>query len=126
VSYIENCGKISHRERIKDLLEKELYNKIKDLPQTKKYHFLKEWINIKNIEFDSFSSLKIKKIFDDVFSFFNNRSKWRNLIRARDEIIILNSNIKIENTVKDENNSKFCEFSANDTQDMNVQIYYNL
>lgn len=92
------------------------------MPQTKRYHFLKEWMNIKNIVFDPSSSLKIKKIFDDVFSFLNNRSKWRNLSTARDEIILLNSNIKIENPVKEENNSKYGEVSANDTQELNVQI----
>jgi hypothetical protein len=80
-------------------------------------------MNIKNIVFDPSSSLKIKKIFDDVFSFFNNRSKWRNLSTARDDIIFLNSNIKIENPVKEENNSKYGEVSANDTQELNVQIY---
>ena len=64
-----------------------------------------------NFDFEYSISTKIKKIFDDVFSFFNNRSKWNNLYKARDEIIRLNSNTKIDNNV---NILKSCEMSVND------------
>jgi len=71
-----------------------------------------------NFDFEYGISLKIKKIFDDVFSFFTNRSKWNNLYKARDEIIKLNSNTKIDHNI---NIIKSCEVSANDTIEWKVQ-----
>jgi hypothetical protein len=74
-----------------------------------------------NFEFDNNSASKIKNIFDDVFCFFSNRSKWKNLYRARDEIIKLNSNIKIELSEKDQDSMKSCEVSVNDTIEWKVK-----
>jgi hypothetical protein len=108
---------------MKTILEKELYANIKDLSQVERYYFLKEWMNKMNFEFHSSTTTKLRKIFDDVFSYFNNRSKWKNLCRARDEIIRLNCNIKIENPVKEANTLKSYEVSANDTQEWRVRIY---
>jgi hypothetical protein len=68
-------------------------------------------MNKMNFDFEYSISMKIKKIFDDVFSFFNNRSKWNNLYKARDEIIRLNSNTKIDHNV---NILQSCDMSVND------------
>ena len=101
------------------ILDNDLYNNIKDLSQCDKYYYLKDWLNKINLDFEYIVSMKIKKIFDDVFSFFNNRSKWNNLYRARDEIIKLNSNLRIDHNL---NTLKSCEMSVNDTYEWKVNI----
>lgn len=83
--------------------------------------YLKDWLNRMNFEYDFNGGMKIKKIFDDVLSYFHNRSKWRNLYKARDEIIRLNSNLKIENPLRESSSLKSPDIIANDTHEWTVK-----
>jgi hypothetical protein len=76
-----------------------LYREIKDLSQLDKYYFLKDLLNASNFNFDT--NYIIKKVFEDVFNYYQNRSKWGNLFKARDDIIKLNSTFKFEHIIKD-------------------------
>jgi hypothetical protein len=76
-----------------------------------------------NFEFDYNAGIIIKKIFDDVLNYFHNRSTWKNLYRARDDIINLNSNMKIENPLRESSAFKSHEIIANDTHEWTVNFY---
>lgn len=53
-----------------------------------KFSFLKEYLEINNYDFGI--NVSISEIFDSVFEFFNNRTKWNLLTKAKDKIQKLN------------------------------------
>ena len=71
-----------------------------------KYTFLKEYLEINNYDFDS--NISITEIFESVFEFFNNRTKWNLLIKAKDKIQKLNledEEINNENIINQNNDT---------------------
>ena len=112
--------------KVEKLFDKDFYNSIKDLTQVEKYANLKNHLIIKNFILDS--NPQLKNIYDSVEAFFNNRSKWKNLSIARDEILKMNFNYKEAESVRESknitsnNNINFLlskeEPSSNETDDL--------
>ena len=91
---------------------KSFYYSIRDLSQQERYEKLKTYLLSFNINLE----LSIlKNIYSAVQAFFVNRSKWRNLTKAYEEIIKINSSFKEEtpkNTMK--------EGSVNESDELRV------
>ena len=105
------------------LFGKEFYMSIKDLPQIEKYQQLKNHLARKNFNIEA--NVQLKSIFDCVLAFFNNRSKWRNLFQAREEIIKLNLSHKETESNKNtesNNNLNYTSKAAslNETDELKV------
>jgi hypothetical protein len=75
------------------LFNEKFYIEIKDLSQQDKYTFLKDQMYSIGINISQENNL-LKNILDNVFNFFQNRAKWKNLYKARDDIIKLSINYK--------------------------------
>lgn len=78
-----------------------------------KFNFLKDFLAEKNFNLDC--NAQLNKIFDCVFAFFQNRSKWKNLYLARDEIIGLNTGYK--------ETEPAVYTSVNETDELKVKAY---
>lgn len=76
----------------KKCYDAEFSRKIKDLSHNKKFNFLREFLLENNYDFNK--NKIINEIFDTVQVFFNNRTKWKLLQKAKDDIQKLNLEIK--------------------------------
>jgi hypothetical protein len=107
--------------------DENFYSNIKDLGQFEKYQYLKDWLLSLGYNFDS--NLKCKNIFDRVFNFFQNRSKWKSLYKARDDIIKMSMGYKeVEGDSKLDHNKLFRKSSkeitsVNETDELRVEKY---
>ena len=110
-----------------NIFDKEFYLNIRDLPQCDKYTYLRNYLIKKNFSLDA--NLQLKSIFESVTTFFGNRSKWRSLFRARDEIIKMNMNFKESDSFRDYKNTEYNKYyltskecSVNETDELKVRI----
>lgn len=76
----------------KKCYDAEFSRKIKDLSHNKKFNFLREFLLENNYDFQK--NLMIADIFETVLVFFNNRTKWKLLQKAKDDMQKLNLEIK--------------------------------
>lgn len=76
----------------KNYYDEEFSRKIKDLSHNKKFNFLREYLVENSYDFEK--NHIVNKIFETVLAFFNNRTKWKLLQKARDDIQKLNLEIK--------------------------------
>lgn len=80
------------KSKVGSLLDDEFCLKIKDMEQSEKFNHLIEYMNKLNYNFEA--NGQVKSIFDSIINFFTNRSKWKNLYKAKDDILKLTSNFK--------------------------------
>lgn len=104
IFFIENTKK-------EVIFNRNFYYKLKDLSQREKFEILSDHLN--KLNFDLQNSV-IFPIFNSVILFFGNRSKWKKLRIAHEEILKINSNYK-ENSVK--------TVVRNETDELRVIIY---
>jgi len=76
----------------KKLFDSEFSRKIKDLSHNKKFNFLREFLLENNYDF--INNVIINDIFETVHVFFNNRTKWKLLQKAKDDFQKLNLELK--------------------------------
>jgi len=76
----------------KKLFDSEFSRKIKDLSHNKKFNFLREFLLENNYDF--IKNVIINDIFETVHVFFNNRTKWKLLQKAKDDFQKLNLELK--------------------------------
>jgi hypothetical protein len=113
-----------------NIFTKEFYLSIRDLGQGEKYTFLKNYLQKKSFSLDAHPMLK--SIFESVSAFLSNRSKWRSLFRARDEIIKLNMNYKETDSFREYKNVEYNKYnitsrepSVNETDELKVNLKKN-
>jgi hypothetical protein len=80
-----------------------------------KFSFLKNFLKTNNYDF--ITNISISEIFDSVFEFFTNRTKWNLLRKAKDRIQKLNLEIKIN--INEDDNYIIIDKSA-DSQNIKV------
>jgi hypothetical protein len=104
-------------------LDEQFYRQIKDLQQHDKFTFLENYLLRLNYNFET--NVLVKNSLERVIDFFNNRSKWKALYKARDDIIRLNMNFKIigNDNTKVDTHSFNSKISINETEDLRVRIY---
>jgi hypothetical protein len=126
IYYLE---KYFYSQKKPNIFTKEFYLSIKDLSQADKYSFLKNYLQKKNFSLDSQPMLK--GIFESVTAFLSNRSKWRSLFRARDEIIKMNMNYKETDSFREFKNVEYNKYyltskepSVNETDELKVSYSY--
>lgn len=86
----------------KSIYDIEFNRKIKDMSINNKFSFLKEYLELNKYDFSA--NIAISEIFDTVFEFFNNRTKWNYLGKAKDKIQRLNLENKM--SINEEENEK--------------------
>jgi hypothetical protein len=89
--------------------DKNFYYSLRDLSQNEKYEKLKNYLQSYNYDLNSSS---LNTIYMAVIIYFNNRSKWKQLSQAYDEILKINFRA---DSVK--------EVTVNETDDL--RVYYN-
>jgi hypothetical protein len=105
--------------------DENFFKQIKDLPQYEKYQYLNNYLRKLNYNFESNNNQIVKGCLEKVYDFFNNRSKWKCLYKAKEEILRLNTNFKTvighENHTKESHtfNSKA---SINETEELRAML----
>lgn len=89
----------------KKYYDEDFSRKIKDLSHNKKFNFLREYLVENNYDFEK--NHIVKEIFETVIVFFNNRTKWKLLQKARDDIQKLNLEIKDNSSVYEHKVNKY-------------------
>jgi hypothetical protein len=107
--------------------DENFFKQIKDFSQIEKYYYLKEYLRRLNYNFDSNNNQIVKSCIEKVLDFFNNRSKWKSLYKATEDIIRLNTNFKTiigyENTKVGESHSFNSKLSINETEELRVRLF---
>lgn len=106
-------------------IDKDFYEGIKDLEQSEQFDYLMNYI--KNLDYNFENNQQIKTVFDLISKFFINRSKWKNLRKAKDIIIKLNLDYKeIEYMHKDSKKTSEIGYvdNINETDDIKVISKY--
>jgi len=85
-----------------------------------KFTFLKDYLELNNYDFIAHGPLS--EIFDSVFEFFNNRTKWNLLAKAKDKIQKLNLEIKVSINDNEEYNGNFVN-QTSDSHNIEVEIF---
>jgi hypothetical protein len=101
------------------------YREIKDLQQFEKFKFLSSYLSKLNYNFESNTS--VKSSLERVITFFNNRSKWRELYKAREELLKLNMNFKTignDNTKVESNSFNNSKSVNNETEELRVRLFF--
>lgn len=81
---------------------------------------MQDWLNNRGYNFEI--NLNIKNLFDTVLSYFTNRSKWKDLYRARDEILKLVQSYKENNpSVRESNKNLSYRSNINETDELYVK-----
>lgn len=102
----------------------EFSRKIKDFSHNKKFNFLKEYLEENNYDFSK--NKIINDIFETVSIFFNNRTKWNLLRKAKDDIQKLNLEIKADSLSQNHNhNENWGSDKIIDQTDDTKQIFVN-
>lgn len=114
------------RQKVSSDLDGNFYVKIKDMQQSEKFQFLVEYMSKLNYNFETNS--QVKNIFDSIINFFTNRSKWKNLYKAKDDILKLTSNFKEIEFSRKESRHVVCisQTSVNETDELKVNIVFIL
>lgn len=105
-------------------IEGDFYVKIKDLEQSEKFNYLVDHMTKINYNFEA--NIQVKNIFDSIINFFTNRSKWKNLYKAKDEILKLTANFKeIDMGRKDSKvMTQHSQSVVNETDELKVNILF--